>query len=81
VELPGVVLLPGLARYSCSVQADRYRDSLGTDSALLIMVVFTVVFGKLAKLPSEEVPYPILVFAAILPWQFLQMLFQNQATV
>jgi lipopolysaccharide transport system permease protein len=36
---------------------------------LLIMVVFTVVFGKLAKFPSEGVPYPILVFAAMLPWQ------------
>jgi lipopolysaccharide transport system permease protein len=34
------------------------------------MIVFTVVFGKLAKLPSEGVPYPILVFAALLPWQF-----------
>lgn len=34
------------------------------------MVVFTIVFGKLAKLPSEGVPYPILVFAAMLPWQF-----------
>lgn len=37
---------------------------------LLTMVVFTVVFGKLAKLPSEGAPYPILVFAAMLPWQF-----------
>ncbi len=37
---------------------------------LLTMMVFTVVFGKLAKLPSEGVPYPILVFAAMLPWQF-----------
>lgn len=37
---------------------------------LLTMVVFTVVFGKLAKLPSEGVPYPILVYAAMLPWQF-----------
>jgi lipopolysaccharide transport system permease protein len=36
----------------------------------LTMVVFTVVFGKLAKLPSEGVPYPILVYAAMLPWQF-----------
>ena len=34
------------------------------------MVVFTVVFGKLAKLPSDGVPYPVLVFAAMLPWQF-----------
>jgi lipopolysaccharide transport system permease protein len=37
---------------------------------LLTMIVFTVVFGKLAKLPSEGVPYPILVYAAMLPWQF-----------
>jgi len=36
----------------------------------LTMVVFTIVFGKLAKLPSEGVPYPIMVFAAMLPWQF-----------
>lgn len=36
----------------------------------LTMVVFTLVFSKLAKLPSDNVPYPILVFAALLPWQF-----------
>lgn len=37
---------------------------------LLTMVVFTVVFGKLGKFPSGGVPYPIMVFAAMLPWQF-----------
>src|ERR1700747_44028 len=37
---------------------------------LLTMIVLTVVFGKLAKLPSGGVPYPILVFSAMLPWQF-----------
>lgn len=36
----------------------------------LAMIVFTVVFGQLAKLPSEGAPYAILVFAAMLPWQF-----------
>ena len=36
----------------------------------LTMLVFVVVFSKLAKLPSDGVPYPILVFAALLPWQF-----------
>lgn len=36
----------------------------------LTMVVFTVVFGNIAKLPSGGAPYPILVFAAMLPWQF-----------
>lgn len=36
----------------------------------LTMVVFTVVFGRIAKLPSGGVPYPLLVFAGLLPWQF-----------
>ncbi len=35
----------------------------------LTMVVFTVVFGRLANLPSEgTAPYPIMVFAGMLPW-------------
>ena len=37
---------------------------------VLTMIVFTVVFGRIAKLPSEGVPYPILVFSAMLPWHF-----------
>ncbi len=37
---------------------------------LATMIAFTVVFGLLAKLPSDEVPYPLLVFAAMLPWNF-----------
>ena len=37
---------------------------------LLTMIVFTVVFGKIAKLPDGGIPYALLVCAAILPWQF-----------
>jgi lipopolysaccharide transport system permease protein len=38
---------------------------------LLTMIVFTVIFGRLAKLPSDgNVPYAIMVYAAMLPWQF-----------
>lgn len=36
----------------------------------LTMVAFTIVFSKLAKLPSDGIPYPVLVYAAMLPWQF-----------
>src|SRR5919109_254783 len=35
----------------------------------LTMVVFVFVFGRIAKLPSDGVPYPVMVFAAVLPWQ------------
>jgi lipopolysaccharide transport system permease protein len=37
---------------------------------VLTMAVFTVIFGRIANLPSEGVPYPVLVFAAMLPWYF-----------
>ena len=35
----------------------------------LTMIVFVVVFSRIAKLPSEGIPYPVMVFAAMLPWQ------------
>ncbi len=37
---------------------------------LLTMIVLTVVFGKLGKMPSGGVPYPLLVFCGMLPWLF-----------
>jgi lipopolysaccharide transport system permease protein len=38
---------------------------------LLTMIVFTVVFGRIAQMPTEgSAPYAILVYAAMLPWQF-----------
>lgn len=60
----------------------RYKQTtIGVAWALLrpflTMLVFTLVFGKLAKLPSENVPYPILVFAALLPWQFFANAFSE----
>ena len=36
---------------------------------LMSMIIFSVIFGQLAKLPSEGVPYPIYTLAALLPWQ------------
>jgi lipopolysaccharide transport system permease protein len=37
---------------------------------LLTMLVLTVVFGKLGKMPSGGLPYPLLVLSGMLPWQF-----------
>src|SRR5215470_16916743 len=36
----------------------------------LTMVVFTLVFGRLAKVPSDGMPYPVFVLCGLLPWQF-----------
>jgi homopolymeric O-antigen transport system permease protein len=53
----------------------RYKQTVvgvawGVIRPLLAMVILTVVFGRLAKMPSDGVPYPILVFCGLLPWQF-----------
>ena len=37
---------------------------------LLTMIVFTVIFGRLAKLSSDGLPYPVFSFAALLPWNY-----------
>jgi len=37
---------------------------------LLTMIILTVVFGKLGKMPSGGSPYPLLVLCGMLPWQF-----------
>lgn len=37
---------------------------------IVTMFAFTIVFGRIAKLPSGDAPYAILVFTALLPWQF-----------
>ena len=37
---------------------------------LIATVIFTVIFGKIAKIPAGGVPYPLLVMAGMLPWQF-----------
>jgi len=63
----------------------RYKQSfLGIGWAILqpfvTMVVFTVVFSKLLNVPSNDIPYPIFVYSAILPWSFFSKSI-SQATV
>lgn len=53
----------------------RYKQTLlGSAWAIiqpvLLMVVFSIFFGGLAKMPSDGLPYPIFAFAALLPWTF-----------
>jgi lipopolysaccharide transport system permease protein len=53
----------------------RYKQTaLGASWAVIqpffTMVVFSLFFGKLAKIPSDGVPYPIFSFAALVPWAF-----------
>jgi len=56
----------------------RYKQTaIGVVWALLqpfiTMILFTFIFGRLAKMPSGGIPYPLLVLAGTLPWQFISM--------
>ncbi|MGH8109419.1 MAG: ABC transporter permease [Arenimonas sp.] len=53
----------------------RYKQTvLGAAWAILrpvlTMLIFSVVFGMMAKMPSDGLPYPVFVYAALLPWTF-----------
>lgn len=53
----------------------RYRQSLlGAGWAILqpflIMVIFSILFGRVAKLPSDGIPYPVFYYSALLPWTY-----------
>lgn len=37
---------------------------------ILNMILYTIMFGQVAKLPSEGVPYPLFIYSALLPWTF-----------
>jgi lipopolysaccharide transport system permease protein len=63
----------------------RYKQAaLGAAWALLqplaTMTVFTFVFGKLAKMSSGDVPYPLLVLAGLLPWQLFSAAFSGSSS-
>jgi lipopolysaccharide transport system permease protein len=46
---------------------------------LLTMLIFSVIFGQLAKLPSDGIPYPIFTFVALLPWQLFAFSLTNSS--
>ena len=46
---------------------------------VMIMLVFSLLFGRLARLPSDGVPYPVFYFSALLPWLYFAQAF-GQAT-
>ncbi len=49
---------------------------------LTTMIIFTVIFGRIAKLPSEGIVYPLMVFVATLPWQlFASTLSQSSSSL
>src|SRR2546421_5364676 len=37
---------------------------------LLTMLIFTLIFSKVAKIDSDQIPYPVFAYAALLPWTF-----------
>ena len=63
----------------------RYKQTLvGVSWSLirpvLIMLILTLVFGRIGNMPSTGVPYPLLVFCGILPWQFFATALSESGT-
>ena len=63
----------------------RYKQTaLGAAWALLqpllTMLVFTVFFGRLAKVPSDGIPYPVFALTALLPWQLFAFALNESST-
>ena len=48
---------------------------------LMTMGIFTIFFGRLAKLPSDGLPYPVFYFAALVPWTYFSSALQNCTSV
>jgi lipopolysaccharide transport system permease protein len=48
---------------------------------LMTMAVFSLFFGKLAKMPSNGLPYPVFYFSALLPWTYFSGALQNATSV
>jgi len=48
---------------------------------VLTMLVFTLFFGRLAKLPSQGLPYPVFYFAALVPWTYFSYALQSTTNV
>jgi lipopolysaccharide transport system permease protein len=46
----------------------------------LLMIIFTIVFGWLIKIPSDGVPYPLFMFSALLPWQYFSRALSGAST-
>ncbi len=62
----------------------RYKQTiLGAAWAILqpvlTMIIFSVIFGQLAQLPSEGVPYPVFTYTALLPWQLFAFALTNSS--
>lgn len=47
---------------------------------VIMMAIFTVIFGIFAKIPSDGVPYPIFVYAALVPWTFFSRSIERGGT-
>jgi lipopolysaccharide transport system permease protein len=48
---------------------------------LMTMGVFTIFFGRLAKLPSQGLPYPVFYFAALVPWSYFAQALSNCTSI
>ncbi len=65
---PGTALLLGLEGLQGPLQTDFPGRGLGHHPPVFTMVIFSIFFGYLGKIPSDGIPYPVFTYCALLPW-------------
>jgi lipopolysaccharide transport system permease protein len=79
VEIPRAALFPDLADIMVRYKQTALGAAWAILQPVLTMVVFSIIFGGLAKLPSNGIPYPIFTFTALLPWQLFAFALTNSS--
>jgi lipopolysaccharide transport system permease protein len=66
------------------IQAQYKQAALGVTWAIMqplfAVIIFSIIFGHFARMPSDGVPYPVFTFAAVLPWTYFAAAVRRGAT-
>ena len=78
VERPEVEAIEGNPTRPRYVRENTARRALV--QPLMAMLVFSVIFGRLVRVPTDGIPYPIFAFCGLLPWQLFSSAFNSRPT-
>ena len=77
--LPGTALVPDLRDISVRYKQTVLGSAWAVVQPLMLMTIFTVIFGRFARIDSQGFPYPVFVFAGLIPWTLFSQGFAQSA--
>ncbi|MGH7847278.1 MAG: ABC transporter permease [Candidatus Binatia bacterium] len=75
-----LILSLGLREIKARYKQTAFGVSWAIIQPLSLMLIFTLVFSRIAKLPSDGIPYPIFVYSVLIFWQFFTLTFSQGTT-